>query len=60
MADITKCANSNKCPNRKYCYRNLAKDSILQSYANFYEKGKICDLFIEVKESDYVKRVSRR
>lgn len=48
MADITKCANSDKCPNKKSCYRNIAKDSILQSYSAFYKSGETCEYYIKV------------
>lgn len=48
MADITKCANSDKCPNKDYCYRNIANASDWQSYMNFYKDGEICKDYIEM------------
>lgn len=48
MPDISKCANSNKCPVQSKCVRVIAPSSDYQSYSNFEpSKGFKCTGFMD-------------
>ena len=54
MPDITKCANK-ICPMRFNCWRQIAQDSIWQSYAEFdfeYDENNFarCEFFLPDRE----------
>lgn len=46
MADISKCANSEKCPKKNNCYRHTAKPHDYQSWPDFYKKGEVCEHYL--------------
>jgi rubrerythrin len=58
MADITMCFNPSYCKRKKECYRSTATPDEVQSYSNFYEKGKVCKFFLAEPEKEIDKLVA--
>ena len=48
MPDITMCMNGADCPKHEECYRYMVKPDRYQSYAVYYQDGKICDNFWKI------------
>ena len=49
--DITLCA-STVCPNITQCHRATAMPKLMQSYADFYVCGELCESFWPIQKEE--------